>query len=262
MSTNEILLYEVSGRVAWITLNRPNMAHSFNWDLMSAFYEALVKADNDEGVKCIVIKSTGNRSFSSGIDIKATNPDDVEYLKKMREYGRKVTETMLLMKKPIIAQVQGTAIGFGMEILLACDLRLFADRPKDQMFFRMPEIAIAIYPQTGATILPLLAFGLTYAKSILLTADELSLEDLKKTNFCTRIFPSDSLDIETKKFVRTFSKRDHAFSFLIKSTLTIMNKKFIERCYDLEDEAGKVAYEKKTMKELDDIIKDLYKRFP
>ena len=97
---------------------------------------------------------------------------------------------------------------------------------------------------------------------MLLTADKFGLEELKNLNFPTRIFPPDRLEIETKKFIRTFSKRDPAFSFLIKSSLTLMNNKMIERWFDLEDECGKVAYEKKSMKELDDYIKDLYKRYP
>ena len=127
-------------------------------------------------------------------------------------------------------------------------------------FFRMPEIAIGIFPQTGATILPLLAFGLNFAKQILLTADKFGLEELKNLNFPTRVIPPDKLEVETKKFLRTFSKRNYSFSFLIKSALTLMNNKMIKRWFDLEDECGKVAYEKKTMKELDDYIKDLYGR--
>ncbi|MHA1148239.1 MAG: enoyl-CoA hydratase/isomerase family protein [Promethearchaeota archaeon] len=262
MSTEDILLYEVKGKVAYITLNRPDMAHAFNWDLMVALWDALVKADNDDKVKIILLKSKGERVFSSGIDIKATTPDDIAYLAKMREIGRRITQYMLLMKKIIVVQVQGTAIGYGMELIMASDLKIFADKPIEEMFFRMPEIAIAIFPQTGATILPLLSFGLNYAKKILLTADKFGLEELKNLNFPTRVYPPAQLSSEVKKFLRTFSKRDYSFSFLIKSSLTIMNNKMIERWFDLEDECGKIAYEKKSMKELDEYIKVLYNRYP
>ena len=262
MSQEDILIYEVKRKVAYLTLNRPDMAHSFNWELMSALYEALKKADEDESVKCILLQSTGDRVFSAGIDIKATTPDDVEYLTKMRQIGRDINQYILLMKKPVICKVQGTAIGYGMELIMACDLRIFADKPIEEMKFRMPEIAIAIYPQTGATILPLLAFGLSYAKQILFTSDEFGLEELKNMNFPTRVFPPDRLDVETRKFLRTFTKRNYAFSFLIKSSLNIMHNKMIKRWFDLEDECGKVAYEKRSMKELDEYIKKLYERYP
>ena len=263
MSEENIILYELKGKVATIELNRPAAAHSFNLDLMKKLYTTLVEADEDERVKCILLKSTGNRMFSAGIDIKSKSlEDNKEYFEEMKIYGRNITQKMLIMKKPIIVQVQGTAIGYGMELIMASDLRIFADRPKEAMFFRMPEIAISIYPQTGATILPLLAFGLSYTKNILFTADEFGLDDLKKFNFPTRIFPLDKLEIETKKFVRTFSKRMDSFMVLIKSSLNIMNTKYIERWYDLEDECGKIAYNKKTMKELDEFIKNLYSKYP
>ncbi|MHA1489107.1 MAG: enoyl-CoA hydratase/isomerase family protein [Promethearchaeota archaeon] len=263
MSNQDVILYEVKGRGATIALNRPKAAHSFNLDLMKGLYDKLVEADNDKRVKCILLKSTGKRLFSAGIDIKSKSfEDNIEYFNEVKEYGRKNTQKMLLMKKPIIVQVQGTAIGYGMELVMASDLRIFADRPKEEMFFRMPEIAIAIYPQTGATILPLLAFGLTYAKNVLFTADNFGLDELKNLNFPTRIFPLDILEIETKKFVRTFSKRMESFMFLMKSTLNIMNKKFIEKCFDLEDECSKVAYQKKSMKEWDDFINKLYDKYP
>ncbi|MGV9203951.1 MAG: enoyl-CoA hydratase/isomerase family protein, partial [Promethearchaeia archaeon] len=147
-------------------------------------------------------------------------------------------------------------------VLMACDLKMFADKPKDEMKFRMPEIAISIYPQTGATILPLLSFGFNYAKRLLLTADHFGLEDLKNMNFPTRVFPPDRLEIETKKFLRTFTKRSASFSFLIKSSLTLMHNKLIERWYDLEDECGNASYQKMSMQELQDFIDDLFEKYP
>jgi len=98
------------------------------------------------------------------------------------------------------------------------ELKIFADKPKEEMFFRMTEIAISIYPQTGATILPLLSFGLPFAKNILFTADKFGLEELKNLNFPTMIFSPDKSDIETKKLIRTFSKRMDSFMFLMKSS--------------------------------------------
>lgn len=260
--SNDIILYDVKGRVGIITLNRPPV-HAFNLELMKTLYETLIKADEDEKVKCILLKSTGTKVFSAGIDIKGKSFDENrEYYEEVKRYGRLNNQKMLLMKKPIIAQVQGSAIGYGMEILMACDLKIFADRPKEEMFFRMPEIAIAIYPETGATILPLLNFGLSFAKNILFTADDFYLEDLKRLNLPTRVFPLDKLEIETKKFMKTFSKRMESFMFLIKSTLTIMNNKLIEKWFDLEDECGKAAYQKRTVKEWEDFVQDLYKRYP
>lgn len=261
MSNQELILYEVKGRIATITINRPEKAHAFSIGMLQMMHSRLMEADEDEMAKCILIRSTGDRFFSAGYDLKEIQgaPEKISEVKK---WGRKVNETMLLIKKPIIAQVKGIAVGFGVLMILASDLRIFAERPKEELYLRLPELAISAFPQTGATLLPLLGFGLTYAKNMLYTADKAGLEELKNINFPTRIFPLDSIDLETKKFLKILTKHQTEFLFFIKSMLTIMNKVYIKSCFDLEDECGKVAFKKKTMKELDDFIKSMHEKYP
>ena len=262
MSDQELILYEIKGRIATITINRPDKANSCNTQMLQSIYEGLIDADRDEKIKCILIKSTGQRFFSAGYDLKEIqgSPENVV---KIQEWGRKINQTMILMKKPIVAQVQGVAIGFGVMFMLAADLRIFADRPKEELYLRLPEIEIAAFPQTGATILPLLAFGLNIAKNLLYTTDKVGIEELKNINFPTRIYPLDQLETKTLEFVKKLSKYQTEFLIFIKTMLTIMNKGYIKACFDLEDECGKVAYatEKKTMKELDEFIKGLYEKY-
>ncbi len=261
MSNQKLILYEVKDRIATITINRPEKAHAFNIDMLQMMHSRILDADEDELAKCILIKSTGQRFFSAGYDLKEIQGEP-EKISKITEWGRKVNETMLLIKKPIITQVKGIAVGFGVLMILASDLRIFAERPKEELYLRLPEIAISAFPQTGATLLPLLSFGLTFAKNMLFTADKAGLEELKNVNFPTRIFPLDSIDLETRKFLKVLTKHQREFLFFIKSMLTIMNKAYIKSCFDLEDECGKLAFKKKSMKELDDFIKDLYKKYP
>ena len=261
MSEEDKILYDVKARVATITINRPEKAHAFNVDMLKKMHGMLLKADEDEDVKCILIKSTEQRFFCAGYDLKEIQGEP-EKIAGITEMGRKVNETILLIKKPVITVIQGIAVGFGVLMTLASDLRIFADRPKEELYLRLPEIAISAFPQTGATLLPLLGFGFTYGKRLLFTADKVGLDELRNINFPTRIFPLDKLDLETKKFLKILTKRLTSFLFFIKSMSTIMNKAYIKSCFDLEDECGEIAYEKKTMKELDDFIKELYKKYP
>jgi enoyl-CoA hydratase/carnithine racemase len=261
MSNQELILYEVNNRIATITINRPDKAHAFSIEMLQMLHSRLLEADEDELAKCILIKSIGERFFSAGYDLKEIQGAP-EKISQITEWGRKVNETMILLKKPIITQVKGIAVGFGVLMILASDLRIFADRPKEELYLRLPEIAISAFPQTGATLLPLLGFGLTYAKNMLFTADKAGLEELKNINFPTRIFPLDSIDLETRKFLKILTKHQTEFLFFIKSMLTIMNKAYIKSCFDLEDECGKLAFSKKSMKELDDFIKSLHEKYP
>lgn len=263
MSNQELILYDAKDQIATITINRPAKANACNTSMLEAIYNNLIQADEDEDVKCILIKSTGQRFFSAGYDLKEItgNPSSVS---KIHEFGRKINETILLMKKPVITQIQGTAIGFGVLLILASDLRIFADRSKEDLYLRLPELAISAFTQTGAAVIPILAFGLTFAKNLLFTSDKVGVNELKNINFPTRIFPLDQLDSETLSFAKQMSKYQAKFMFLLKPLLTTINKGYIKSCFDLEDECGEVfrSKEKKSMKELDDFIKGLHKKFP
>jgi len=262
MNNQDLILYELRGRIAIITINRPEKAHSFNGDMLKSLHAKLISADNDEKVRCILIKSTGQKFFSAGYDLKEIQGDP-EKVATIIQWGRKVNETILLMKKPVITQIQGIAIGFGAMLILASDLKVFADRSIEELYLRLPELAISAFPQTGATLMPLMAFGFNYAKNVLYTTDKIGLKELKNINFPTRIFPLDKIDSESVVFAKEISKYQPKFSIFLKSMLTIMEKGRIKSYFDLEDECGKVAYDNsiKNLKDIDDFIKELHQKF-
>ncbi|TFG00469.1 MAG: enoyl-CoA hydratase/isomerase family protein [Promethearchaeota archaeon] len=256
--TNDLILYETKGKVAILTINRAEKAHAFTVAMLKSLYEKLENADKDKNIKCILIKSTGTRFFSAGYDLKEIqgSPESISLITK---WGRKVNYKILTMKKIVITQVQGKAVGFGTLMILASDLRVFADRGEEDLYIHLPELAISAFPQTGATLLPLLAFGLSYAKHLLFTADKADLKELERLNFPDRIFSLEELEEKTLSFVNEIAEYQTEFLFLPKAMLHIMNKSYIKACLDLEDECGAIAYSKsKSMEELDDYIKNLY----
>ena len=258
--SEELVHYDVKVRIAEIVIDRPDKAQAFNVEMLKLLYNYLIEADKDEKVKYILIKSTGTRFFSAGYDLKQIQGSP-ENVKLVTDWGRKVNETMLYLKKPIITQVQGIAIGFGVLLILASDLRIFADRPIEELYIRLPELAISAFPQTGATLLPLLAFGQSYAKYLLFTADKVGVDDLRKLNFPTRIFPLEDLDVSTKNFLKDLVKYKNEFIFTTKTMLSIMNKRYIKSCFDLEDECGTMAYANKPYEEISEFIEGLYKKY-
>ena len=258
----DLLLYEIEGRVAIITINRPDKANAFNIDMLKDLYGKLMDADNDEKVKCILIKSIGERFFSAGYDLKEIKGDP-EKVAQITEWGRKVNEGIIMMKKPVITQIQGIAIGFGVLLILASDLKVFAKRSIEDLYLRLPELDISAFPQTGATFLPLISFGFTYAKNLLFTTDKIGIQELKNINFPTRVFPIEDLENEAFKFAQNICKYQSKFSIFTKTMLTIMEKGRIKSYFDLEDDCGKVAYENnvKDLKDIDNFVKDLHKKY-
>ncbi len=257
MISDNILFYS-KGRIATLTINREEKANAFNIDMLKKMYSYLTEIDKNEKIRCIIIKSAGNQFFSSGYDLEEIKNNN-ESAKKYMEWGRKVNQYLLLMKKPIIVQVQGIAIGFGAMLILASDLRIFANRPKQELYLKFPELKMSIFPQTGGTLLPLLVFGINITKNLLYTCKGIGIDELKTLNIPTRIYPIEEIDSETIIFAKEITRYKKEFTFLLKPMLNIMNKKQIISCLDLEDECSKIAYsEKKTMKELDKIIEELY----
>ncbi len=262
MSDNDVVHYEVKKRYAEITIDRPPV-HALNLPAMMEIYNSLIKADNDPKVRCILIKSTGTRLFSAGIDMKQNLADFGRGSgRQFMEVIRNISEKMLTMKKIIVTQVQGSAIGYGMILFMAADLRIFADRPFPEMFFKMPEVEEGMLTRAGSSVVPTLTFGLDYAKSIMFTSDRLSLQDLP-TRYATRVFPLETLESETQKFMEKIAKQKNSTMWVLKNKMNIYNNKYISRCFDLEDECsttleGKVF----DMEEWDKKFEDLYKRYP
>jgi len=258
----DIILFEIKNRVAIITINRPDKANAANIGMLQDIHAHLIEADENEKVKVIIIKTVGDRFFSAGYDLKevAGNPDNV---KLITQWGRKVNQKILEMKKIVIAQVDGAAIGFGVLLIMAADLTCFADRPVEELYLRLPELFINAYPQTGATLMPLMSFGIKMAKNMLFTNEKVSLEDLKNVNFPTKIFPLDELDKNTLSYARELGKLQMEFLFTEKTMLRLMNKYYINSCLDIEDKCGAYAYGPKgSMKDMQDFLDGIEKDFP
>ena len=261
MSEN-LIFYEVKGRVAIITINRQDKANAVNSDMLKMMHGHLIEADENDKVRCIIIRSVGEKFFTAGYDLKEVMEDHTK-IKMITEWGRKVNETIMFLKKPVITQIHGIAIGFGVLLTVASDLRVFADRPKDELYLKLPELYISAYPQTGATLMPIMAFGLSYAKTLLFTNRNVSLDELRNINFPTKIFPLETIEAETLKYAKEIAKLKPEFIFTYKAMTTIMNKAYIKSCLDMEDESGAYAIgPKKSMKDLHDFIQELYKKYP
>lgn len=265
MSDNDLVLYEAKKKVATLVLNRPPV-NAFNLDLLRELYKKLIMADEDNKVKILVIKSSSTKAFSAGMDMKMmSDPANLtpEVMKDVLKHNIEIVKKMILMKKPIIAFVNGTAIGFGMMVVMASDLRLFADRPFPEAFFHMPEMALSMYPRALCMYLILRVFGLTFGKNIFLSSEKFGLEQLKNINFPAKVFPWDeNFEKNCDEYVNKIAKYKESNMFLVKSTMTLMHNKYIERWLELEEESFEVASKKRPGKKWDEFIQKLFDKYP
>jgi enoyl-CoA hydratase len=137
----ETIIYETADRTAWITLNRPDKRNAQNDELRAEMSLALERAGLDDAVHVVVITGSGDQAFSAGADIDEfpTRSLNAAVVNKAR---RRPHETIRLLPKPVIAMVNGLALGGGCELVLAADLAIAADTAK----FGQPEIVNKVVP--------------------------------------------------------------------------------------------------------------------
>jgi enoyl-CoA hydratase len=187
------IIVETHGRVGLIRLNRPAALNALCDALMDELGGQLLAFDADRGIGAIVL--TGNdKAFAAGADIKEmkdrTHPEAA-----MEDFIGTRWETVLRVKKPVIAAVAGFALGGGCELAMMCDFIVAADTAK----FGQPEINLGVLPGAGGTQRLTRAVGKSKAMDMILTARMMDAAEAERASLVSRVFPADQLLPEALK---------------------------------------------------------------
>lgn len=229
----EMIIYEKKGHVAWITLNRPEARNAQSPSLRAELVRALELGRDDEEVWVMVITGAGEKAFSAGGDVVDFPQNPVDFMEKigMQVKGKKrPIEVVREIPKPIIAMVNGLAVGGGCELAIACDIIIASDDAR----FGQPEIKVGLIPGGGGTqVLPRLV-GEKKAKELVFTGNIISAEEALRIGLINRVVPKEKLREATEQFVN---------SLLEKSPLILKFAKMaINRSLETSLSAG-LAYE-------------------
>lgn len=193
---NQVIEYSREGHVGYLTLNRPP-ANSYDYAFMEALGQQIEAAAEDAEARAVVVRSALGRFFSAGADIKAFNENTVERNMAMVELAHRHLARIASVPKVFIAQIQGNALGGGLEIALACDLRFGAE---GEYFLGLPEVTLGLLPGNGGTQrLPRL-IGLSRALDLMVTGRRLSPREAHEIGILDRLVPADSIVEETRKY--------------------------------------------------------------
>ena len=199
---SELVLYENDERVTIITLNRPDKLNSLNKELRHALTAALRKAEADAATRVVLRRASG-RSFCVGYDISG-DPSMTSWKHdplKWHDYLRECLAFEMLpwdLKKPVIAAVQGHALGGGCELVMFCDLTIAADNAQ----FGEPEIR---FSQAGPAIVAPWIIGLKRARELLYFGDMIDAETALKIGMVNRVVPLDQLAAASLKYAKRLS---------------------------------------------------------
>jgi enoyl-CoA hydratase len=212
--TFENLLIERDEAVAVVTFNRPKVLNALNTQTLTELSNALEAFKADPGVRAIVLTGSGEKSFVAGADINELAVQTPIEGKEHARRGQQVFDAVETLGKPVIAAVNGFALGGGCELAMACTVRLAADTAR----FGQPEINLGIIPgYAGSQRLPRLV-GKGVALEILLTGDMVSAQRAYEIGLVNKVVPAAELMAEARKLAHTLaSKAPIAVRYIIEA---------------------------------------------
>lgn len=192
------LLYEVKDRIATITLNRPDKLNAFTGPMIDSWVQSLQEAQKDDGVNVVIVTGNG-RAFCTGGDVGrmgAGEPTPLENKNQLWEHIHRVPKTLEAMDKPVIAMVNGLAVGAGMGMCVMCDVRIAAADAR----FSTGYVRVGLVPGDGDTyFLPRLV-GTAKALELLWTAEFIDAAEALRVGVVQRVVPAAQLREATWAF--------------------------------------------------------------
>ncbi|MBI3999552.1 MAG: enoyl-CoA hydratase/isomerase family protein [Candidatus Omnitrophica bacterium] len=248
MAGGELVKVKLEEAVAIVTISRPaaNKVNVLTAKVMQELNEAIDEFAQDDNVKAIVITGEGPYTFIAGADIKEiagiqTRDQAIELVKK----GQSVLNKIENLDKPVICAVNAICLGGGMELAMACHMRIASDRAK----FGQPEILLGIIPGFGGTQRLSRLCGLAKAREILLTGDQISAKDALDIGLVNQVVPEGRLLKESVGLAKKIALRPQAAVRLIQRAVREGAEKPLREGLSLEAELFGDVCQTSDMKE-------------
>jgi enoyl-CoA hydratase len=226
--TYQYILVEQEELIQLITLNRPAKLNALNWGLVGEVASALETADHNPEIGCSIITGAGERAFAAGADIaEMAGATPVTMLTGSFQAWERIRR----IHKPIIAAVNGLALGGGCELAMHCDLILASETAR----FGQPEINLGVIPGAGGTQRLAHSLGKFKAMELVLTGQPLSAQEMAVAGLVNHVYPADQLLEEAKKLARLLAS---------KAPLALrLAKESVLRAFEVPEEDG-LAFER------------------
>ena len=197
---DDLVLYSSGGKVGVVTLNRPQKLNALTMEMRLAIETQLQRADADEATSVIVLRAEG-RSFCVGFDVGGGAGHERPWRRDALKYHQRLAVSMRclmtpwMLRKPVIASVQGHALGGGCELAMFCDLTIAAEDAQ----FGEPEV---LFSQVGPAVLMPFLIGHKRARELIYSGDRIDAKRAHEIGMVNRVVPSGELQAATMKFAR------------------------------------------------------------
>ena len=184
------ILNENKDGICYITINRPKQLNALNGATIVELNKAITKADNDNSVRCIILTGADTKAFVAGADIKEFAKFDVKQGENLARKGQELLFDLLEnATTPSIAAINGFALGGGLELAMACHIRIASDNSK----MGLPEVSLGVIPGYGGTQRLANLVGKGKAMEMITTAGMLSAEEAQQWGLVNHVCPQDDL---------------------------------------------------------------------
>lgn len=237
MTSQDVLTKKVEDHIAFLTLNRPEQANSLNKALFLALRSEMEALEYEDDVRVIVITGAGKKAFCAGIDLKerAQMPKN-EILSFRDQHIKPCFDSLRRSTKPLIAAVNGVALGGGAELALACDMRIASSKAK----LAQSEIRWGMIPACGACQRLRMIIGIGRAKEIIFTGRAVEAKEALQWGIYNRVVPEKDLMEETKKLASQIAKNSPVAVKQAKKAIDM--GAHISEALEFEFEASKACY--------------------
>lgn len=235
----ENIIYEVSDRIATITLNRPDAYNATTDELYQELQHALGVIAADQDVGCVIITGAG-KGFCAGADLKARKDDMTPLQRRVRHRWilRDILEPLFRLEKPVIAAVNGAAAGAGFNIALACDFVVASDKAS----FMQAFAKVGLVPDLGGLYLLGRVIGINKAKELCFTARKVPAEEAKALGIVNHVVPHDDLMRTAREIAATIAAGSPTAMAMTKTLLDKSTNATLDQMLEFESYAQTIAY--------------------
>ncbi len=217
----ENILTSIENGILTITLNRPKQLNALNKAVFSELEHIMTNIAGKNEVKSILITGTGEKAFAAGADIKEFAHFNVEEGKELSADGQRIFKIIETFSKPVIAAVNGFALGGGLELAMACHIRIASDNAR----FGQPEVSLGVTPGYAGTQRLTQLIGKGKSLELLMTGAMIKADEAKSSGLVNYVVPQDELIAKSEELLQSIMKQSPV---AIAGVITCVNAYFTD----------------------------------
>lgn len=236
--------YEVKENIAYVCINRPDSMNALNSEVLGELYDVFVKIATDDEVKVVILTGEG-KAFVAGADIAEMSKLNAVEARKFAKKGHVVMNLIESIEKPVIAAVNGFALGGGCELAMACDFRIASEKAK----FGQPEVGLGLIPGFGGTKRLSSHVGIGMAKYLIMSADIIDANEAMRIGLVERVVIPEALMATCKKIAQNIISKAPIAVAVAKNTVNNNYDLDPKTASELEINSFGITFDSEDMKE-------------